>query len=129
MATGATAQDGSFTFDQVQPHTGGYRATLPEDGACLASTTNEALVRVRALVDAALVAGSTESGDCVEVATSVLPARPGQVVELQRRSEDGWKVLEELVLDPASQALAAPCFRSTTSAWSGCACVGRRRTP
>jgi D-alanyl-D-alanine carboxypeptidase/D-alanyl-D-alanine-endopeptidase (penicillin-binding protein 4) len=109
VAIGATAQDGSFTFDQVQPHTGGYRATLPEDGACLASTTNEAVVRVRALVDAALVAGSTDSGDCVEVATSVLPARPGQVVELQRWS-DGWKVLEELVLDAASQALAAPCF-------------------
>ena len=76
VASGATALDGSFTFDQVQPHTGGYRATLAEDGACpSASTTNEAAVRVRALVDAALVAGSTESGDCVEVATSVLPAR------------------------------------------------------
>jgi D-alanyl-D-alanine carboxypeptidase/D-alanyl-D-alanine-endopeptidase (penicillin-binding protein 4) len=112
VATGMTAQDGSFTFDQVQPHTGPYRATLPEDGACLGSTTNEALVGVRALVDAGLVAGSTEAGDCVEVATSVQPARPGQVVELQRRSADGWKVLEELVLDPASQALAAPCFTS-----------------
>lgn len=110
VATGTTAQDGSFTFDQVQPHTGRYRATLPEDGACLASTTNEALVRVRALVDAALVAASTEAGDCVEVATSVDPVRPGQVVEVQRRSKDGWRVLEELVLDPASQALAAPCF-------------------
>ena len=82
VASGTTALDGSFTFDQVQPHTGGYRATLPEDGACLASTTNEAVVRVRALVDAALVAASTESGYCVGVATSVLPARPGPGVQL-----------------------------------------------
>jgi serine-type D-Ala-D-Ala carboxypeptidase/endopeptidase (penicillin-binding protein 4) len=110
VATGTTAEDGSFTFEDAQPHTGRYRAMLPEAGSCLASTSNQALVRVRAQVDAALVAASTEAGDCVEVAASVHPARPGQVVEVQRRSKDGWRVLEELVLDPDSRALASPCF-------------------
>jgi D-alanyl-D-alanine carboxypeptidase/D-alanyl-D-alanine-endopeptidase (penicillin-binding protein 4) len=110
VATGVTAQDGSFTFDQAQPHTGRYRATFPETGTCLASTTNEALVRVRALVDAALVAGSTEAGACVEVAASLQPARPGQLVDLQLRGKDGWRTIERLALDPASQALAEPCF-------------------
>ncbi len=110
VATGTTSEGGSFTFEQVQPHTGRYRAMLPETAMCLASTTNEALVRVKALVDAALVAGSTEAGDCVDVAASVEPARPGQVVELQRRTKHGWRVMERLTLDPASRALASPCF-------------------
>lgn len=110
VATGVTAQDGSFAFEQAQPHTGHYRATFPETGSCLASTTNEALVRVRALVDAALVAGSTEAGDCVEVAASLEPARPGQLVDLQRRRKDGWRLVQRLELDAASQALAEPCF-------------------
>jgi D-alanyl-D-alanine carboxypeptidase/D-alanyl-D-alanine-endopeptidase (penicillin-binding protein 4) len=110
VATGTTAADGSFTFDQTQPHTGRYRATLPEEDGCLTSTSNEALVRVRALVDAALVAGSTEVGACVDVTVSVEPDRPGQVVELQRRSKDGWKVTRRLTLDPLSEAQASPCF-------------------
>jgi D-alanyl-D-alanine carboxypeptidase/D-alanyl-D-alanine-endopeptidase (penicillin-binding protein 4) len=110
VATGVTAPDGSFTFEYAQPHTGRYRATFPETGTCLAATTNEALVRVWAMVDAGLVAGSTEAGACVEVAASLQPARPGQLVDLQRRTHDGWRTIEQLELDPASRALAAPCF-------------------
>ncbi|HET9249252.1 MAG TPA: D-alanyl-D-alanine carboxypeptidase [Actinomycetota bacterium] len=110
VATGTTAADGSFSFSQRQPHTGRYRATISEDATCLASTTNEALVRVREMVDAALVAGSTEAGSCVDVSMSVTPERPGQSVELQRRTRHGWRLVERLTLDPASQALASPCF-------------------
>jgi D-alanyl-D-alanine carboxypeptidase/D-alanyl-D-alanine-endopeptidase (penicillin-binding protein 4) len=111
VATGTTATDGSFTFVQAQPHTGRYGATIQAGASCLASTTNQVLVRVRELVDAALVAGSTE-GSCVDVSISVLPERPGQFVELQRRTVQGWELLERLTLDPASQALASPCFTS-----------------
>lgn len=110
VATETTSTDGSFTFAQTQPHTGRYRATISESATCLASTTNESLVRVREMVDAALVAGSTEAGSCVDVAMSVQPARPGQFVDLQRRTRHGWKVIEQLTLDLASQALASPCF-------------------
>jgi D-alanyl-D-alanine carboxypeptidase/D-alanyl-D-alanine-endopeptidase (penicillin-binding protein 4) len=112
VATGTTAADGSFTFVQTQPHTGSYGATVQAGASCLASTTNQVLVRVRELVDAALVAGSTDGGSCVDVSMSVLPERPGQFVELQRRTRQGWRLIERLTLDPASQALASPCFTS-----------------
>lgn len=112
VATGTTTADGSFTFVQTQPHTGRYGATIQAGASCLASTTNQVLVRVRELVDAALVAGSTGGGSCVDVSMSVLPERPGQFVELQRRTRQGWSLIERLTLDPASQALASPCFTS-----------------
>ena len=112
VATATTAADGSFSFVQTQPHTGRYGATIQAGASCLASTTNQVLVRVRALVDAALVAGSTDGGSCVDVSMSVLPERPGQFVELQRRTQQGWSLIERLTLDPASQALASPCFTS-----------------
>ena len=112
VGAGTTAADGSFTFAQTQPNTGRYRATIHEDPSCLASTTNQVLVRVRELVDAALVAGSTQAGSCVDVSMSVTPERPGQIVELQRRTRHGWRVTERLTLDPASRALASPCFTS-----------------
>ena len=54
---GTTTADGAFGFDQSQPHTGRYRAIFPEEGTCLAATSNLVLVRVRELVDAALVTG------------------------------------------------------------------------
>ena len=110
VATGTTAADGSFTFVQTQPHTGRYAATIEQDASCLASTTNQVLVRVRVIVDAALVAGPT--GSCVDVSMSVVPERPGQFVDLERRTQQGWTQIERLTLDPASQALASPCFTS-----------------
>ena len=112
VATGTTDGDGSFTFAQTQPHTGRYRATISEDGSCLASTTNQVLVRVREMVDAALVAGPTEVGSCVDISMSVRPQRPGQVVELQRRTQQGWGLIERLALDPSSQASTSPCLTS-----------------
>ena len=112
VATGTAAADGSFTFVQTQPHTGRYGATIQGVASCLASTTNEVLVRVREKVDAALVTGSTGAGSCVDVSMSVQPERPGQIVELQRRTRQGWGLIERLTLDPASHALASPCFTS-----------------
>jgi D-alanyl-D-alanine carboxypeptidase/D-alanyl-D-alanine-endopeptidase (penicillin-binding protein 4) len=112
VTTGTTAADGSFTFVQTQPHSGSYAATIQQDASCLASTTNQVLVRVREMVDAALVAGSPEGGSCVDVSMSVLPERPGQIVELQRRTRQGWELIERLTLDAAAQAMATPCFTS-----------------
>jgi serine-type D-Ala-D-Ala carboxypeptidase/endopeptidase (penicillin-binding protein 4) len=112
---GTTAEDGSFAFDQSQPHTGRYRAIFPEDGTCLAATSNLALVRVRELVDAALVTGPSGHRSCVDVAVTVTPERPGQFVQLQRKRHDGWRFMERLTLGPASEALASPCFSSNDS--------------
>ncbi len=112
VANGTTAADGSFTFVQTQPHSGHYGATIQADASCLASTTNQVLVRVRAMVEAAIVADSTGARSCVDVSTSVAPERPGQVVELQRRTQQGWTLIEPLTLDTASQALASSCFTS-----------------
>jgi D-alanyl-D-alanine carboxypeptidase/D-alanyl-D-alanine-endopeptidase (penicillin-binding protein 4) len=112
VATGTTSADGSFTFEQTQPNTGNYSATIEGNASCLASTTNQVLVRVRAMVDAALVADSTQAGSCVDVSTSVQPERPGQIVELQRRTGQGWRLLERLTLDAESKALASLCFTS-----------------
>lgn len=110
IAHGTTTADGAFAFDQPQSHNGRYRALFPEDGTCLAATTNPELVRVREMVDAALVTGSGEAGSCVGVAMTVAPERPGQVVELQRKTGSGWKVMDRLTLSPESEALASPCF-------------------
>ena len=107
---GTTSADGAFAFDQSQPHTGRYRALFPEEGTCLAATSNLVLVRVRELVDAALVTGPSGSRRCVDVAVAVSPERPGQIVQLQRKRRSGWKVIDRLTLDAASEALASPCF-------------------
>lgn len=109
---GTTTVDGAFAFDQSQPHTGRYRALLPEEGDCLAATTNLALVRVREKVDAALVTGPSGHRRCVDVAVSVTPERPGQIVQLQRKRRSGWRVIDRLTLGPASDALASRCFSS-----------------
>jgi D-alanyl-D-alanine carboxypeptidase len=109
VATGATAGDGSFSFESSQPHTGRYRAVLPGLGACEGAVSNEATVRVRSAVEAALVS-STPQSLCVGVFASVEPARPGQTVELQRRSGGAWVLVQRLTLDDASEAVAAPCF-------------------
>jgi serine-type D-Ala-D-Ala carboxypeptidase/endopeptidase (penicillin-binding protein 4) len=105
-----TMADGAFAFDQSQPHTGRYRAHVPQDGSCLAATSNLAPVRVRAMVDAALVTGQGGHRRCVDVAMTVTPERPGQIVQLQRKRRSGWKVMDRLTLGPESQALASPCF-------------------
>jgi D-alanyl-D-alanine carboxypeptidase/D-alanyl-D-alanine-endopeptidase (penicillin-binding protein 4) len=107
VGSGTTGADGTLTLQQTQPHTGRYRASAPASGGCSAVTSAEALVRVRAFVDASVVASS---GACVDVATSVAPARPGQLVDLQRRLEGTWTTIQELTLGPGSDAFASPCF-------------------
>jgi D-alanyl-D-alanine carboxypeptidase len=110
VATGTSENDGVFTFEQLQPHNGWYRAVIESTPSCPASTSDEALVRVRAFVDAALVAGATEVGDCVIVTASLRPSRPGQIVELQQRTSEGWIAIHRLTLDGDSQTDVEPCF-------------------
>jgi serine-type D-Ala-D-Ala carboxypeptidase/endopeptidase (penicillin-binding protein 4) len=110
VATGTSGSGGTYSFEQSQPHTGRYRATVAETPSCPAATSDEALVRVRASVDAALVAASTEVGDCVVVTASLRPARPGQIVELQQRTDAGWIALDRPALDQDSEVRLEPCF-------------------
>lgn len=110
VGSGTTSAGGTLEFQQVQPHTGRYRATVASSGGCPAATSAEVLVRVRAFVDASVVAGSGFAGSCVDIAASVQPPRPGQSVDLQRRVQGSWVTLEQLTLDPVSGAAAAPCF-------------------
>jgi D-alanyl-D-alanine carboxypeptidase/D-alanyl-D-alanine-endopeptidase (penicillin-binding protein 4) len=110
VGQGTTAGDGTFSFDQSQQYTGWFRATLPQDGGCDLVVSAEEPVRVRALVDSTLTAGSLTAGSCVDVRATVSPPKPGQTVELQRRSGGRWATIDTLPLDDASAASAHPCF-------------------
>ncbi|HEX5902655.1 MAG TPA: D-alanyl-D-alanine carboxypeptidase [Actinomycetota bacterium] len=110
VATGSSGADGMFSFEQSQPHTGRYRATIAATPTCPAATSDEELVRVRSVVDAGLVAGSTEVGDCVLVTASLRPSKSGQVVEVQQRTPDGWVAIDRPTLDQDSEAQVEPCF-------------------
>ncbi len=110
VGQGATAADGTFAFEQAQQHTGRYRVTATADGDCDLVVSDAALVRVRARVDSTLLAGSLEAGSCVDVDATVMPSKPGQSVELQRRAGGGWTTLETLTLDADSHTIARPCF-------------------
>ena len=109
VAQGTSAADGTFAFEQSQPHTGRFRATLAQQGPCPAAVSDEVLVRVRVRVDTSLVVGSPEAGDCVDVSVIVSPAKPGQTVELQHR-QGGWQTRETLVLGPGGAGIARPCL-------------------
>jgi D-alanyl-D-alanine carboxypeptidase/D-alanyl-D-alanine-endopeptidase (penicillin-binding protein 4) len=111
VAEGSTAADGSFAFDGSEPNTGRYRAVLPAAAGCAKDVSPEVPVRVAAAVDAALVSSSSlEVGSCIDVAMTVLPERPGQDVELQRKSGGSWTTIDTLTLDAASGATAEPCL-------------------
>jgi D-alanyl-D-alanine carboxypeptidase len=112
VATGTTGAQGTAAFSQTQPHTGRYRASVSASDGCPSATSAEVLVRVRALVDASVVAGEGIVGSCVDVAASVQPPRAGQVVDLQRRVDGAWITTEQLTLDAGSATTAAPCFGS-----------------
>ena len=109
VAQGTSTADGTFAFEQSQPHTGRFRATLAQQGPCPAAVSDEVLVRVRVRVDTSLVVGSPEAGDCVDVSVIVSPAKPGQTVELQHR-QGGWQTRETLVLGPGGAGIARPCL-------------------
>jgi D-alanyl-D-alanine carboxypeptidase/D-alanyl-D-alanine-endopeptidase (penicillin-binding protein 4) len=110
VGSGTTSAAGTMSIQQTQPHTGWYRVSVSSSDGCPAATSEEVLVRVRAFVDASVVAGSGFAGSCVDVSASVQPARPGQIADLQRRKDGAWVTIEQLTLDPLSSALAAPCF-------------------
>ncbi len=110
VASATTAADGTFSFMDTQEHTGRYRARLPQVGACVAIRSEDIAVRVSAFVDTTLLAGSLVAGSCVDVDVTVSPPKPGQDVDLQRRTRSGWRTMQTLVLDGASSAHARPCF-------------------
>jgi D-alanyl-D-alanine carboxypeptidase/D-alanyl-D-alanine-endopeptidase (penicillin-binding protein 4) len=110
VADGATADDGTFSFEGSQPSTGRYRAVLPATEVCPKLRSADVVVRVQAVVDAALATDEGEVGSCVDVAVIVSPPKPGQAVELQRRSGATWTTIETLALDEESGATAAPCL-------------------
>lgn len=112
VATGTTASDGAFSFAQSQEHTGAYRVQLPALGGCAEATSGEALVGVRALVDATLVVGSNVAGSCVDLTVVVSPAKAGQTVDVLKRDGGAWTVVETLTLDAVSFAQTQLCIRS-----------------
>jgi D-alanyl-D-alanine carboxypeptidase/D-alanyl-D-alanine-endopeptidase (penicillin-binding protein 4) len=105
-----TAAEGSFSIDSTQATTGRYRALVVGDGACAEVVSEDVVVRVRAAVDASVVAPSTDAGTCVSVTATVAPPKPGQSVELQARSGGRWTTLETPTLNGDSTALARPCL-------------------
>jgi serine-type D-Ala-D-Ala carboxypeptidase/endopeptidase (penicillin-binding protein 4) len=105
-----TADDGTFSLDASQPSTGRYRAVIPQQGGCEATTSEEVLIRVRVLVDSFALAGKLTAGSCVEIGATVSPAKPGQVVEFQRLSEGGWNTIDTTTLDDRSHVTSKPCF-------------------
>jgi D-alanyl-D-alanine carboxypeptidase/D-alanyl-D-alanine-endopeptidase (penicillin-binding protein 4) len=111
VATGTTASDGAFSFAQSQEHTGAYRVQLPAVGGCTEATSGEALVDVRALVDATLVVGSNVAGSCVDLTVVVSPPKAGQTVDVLERDGGAWTVIETLTLDAVSFAQTQLCVR------------------
>ncbi len=107
---GASAADGSFSFEHAEPYSGRYRVTAPADAACAEAVSTAVSVGVRARVDAAVLDASVTAGSCTAIAVSVTPPRPGQVVDLQRREAGSWSTTQTLTLDAASAATVEPCF-------------------
>ncbi|MFB3739258.1 MAG: D-alanyl-D-alanine carboxypeptidase/D-alanyl-D-alanine-endopeptidase, partial [Candidatus Velamenicoccus archaeovorus] len=104
--------DGSYAFADPPVATGWYRVELSSTGSCLPVVSVPARVAVRARVDASVLASRLTAGSCPSVSVSVSPPKPGQRVELRRRSAQGWRVLDTLTLDADSSARARPCFGS-----------------
>jgi D-alanyl-D-alanine carboxypeptidase/D-alanyl-D-alanine-endopeptidase (penicillin-binding protein 4) len=109
VTQGTTAADGTFAFDTSQPFTGSFRAVLPDAGACPSATSEEVVVRVRALVVSSPASAPVEAGTCVELPVAVSPPKPGQTVELQRRADGAWTTTETVPLNGDGQGRAEPC--------------------
>jgi D-alanyl-D-alanine carboxypeptidase/D-alanyl-D-alanine-endopeptidase (penicillin-binding protein 4) len=110
VADGVTSPDGTFSLVNGQDHSGRFRAQLPATASCAAAASDGVAVRVRAFVDTSLLAGSLDVGSCVDVDVTVSPAKPGQTVELQRRTGGAWTAIAMLTLDDVSTATTSPCF-------------------
>jgi D-alanyl-D-alanine carboxypeptidase/D-alanyl-D-alanine-endopeptidase (penicillin-binding protein 4) len=110
VAQGVTGTDGAFSFEQSPPSTGRFRAVLAEAGACLETVSNESAVRVKVLVEASGPAGPSEAGSCVELVALVSPPKPGQTVDLQRRTSGVWSTVESVALNGDGQARAQACL-------------------
>ncbi|HSL15765.1 MAG TPA: D-alanyl-D-alanine carboxypeptidase [Actinomycetota bacterium] len=110
VASGTTASDGSYTFTDGQMTSGRYHVELPIDDTCPPVVSQEVEVKVRARVDSTLLATSLVAGSCVSIDVMVAPDKPGQVVELQRKTGGSWASVEELTLDETSSASTRPCF-------------------
>jgi len=105
-----TAGDGTFAISNGQAYDGRYRVRVEATSSCTSLLSPSVAVRVRVYVDTALLAGSLEAGSCVDVDVTVSPHKPGQTVQLQRRTRTGWRVAQTLTLDAESKATASPCF-------------------
>ena len=110
VAQGPAGSDGTFAFGDGELHTGAYRVTAPADGACEEAISDDALVGVRARVEATISTRTPAAGSCPKVTAIVTPPKPAQTVELERRVDGGWTRLEILLLDAGSHAIAHPCL-------------------
>jgi serine-type D-Ala-D-Ala carboxypeptidase/endopeptidase (penicillin-binding protein 4) len=110
VGAGTTTAEGTYSFTDGQPYTGRYQVELPAYGLCAAVVSNTIDVKVRALVDTAAAARSVDAGSCVRIEVTVTPDKSGQLVQLQRKTGQGWTTVQELTLDAASSAATRPCF-------------------
>jgi serine-type D-Ala-D-Ala carboxypeptidase/endopeptidase (penicillin-binding protein 4) len=107
---GTTTADGSFSFEATEPTTGRYGVTFVATGSCTAVTSTDVIVRVRALVDASVVTGSSEAGSCVDVTAIVSPPKPGQTAQLQKRVDGAWRTIATMALNGDGDGRASPCL-------------------
>ncbi|HZP90130.1 MAG TPA: D-alanyl-D-alanine carboxypeptidase [Actinomycetota bacterium] len=110
VAQATTAPDGTAAFSDPPTYTSSYRVTLPATATCPALESGTLSVRVRVRIDSSLLGSSLTAGSCVQLAVTVAPGKPGQSVELQRRTSSGWATVDDLTLDAGSSASARPCF-------------------
>ncbi len=110
VAEATTAGDGSFGFEQSPSFTGRFRALLPDAGSCLSATSDESPVQVKVLLESSGPPGPTEAGSCGELAVLVSPPKPGQSVDVQRRSEGAWTTAETVILNGDGRGRAEPCL-------------------
>src|SRR5581483_10155174 len=110
VAQAATAADGTAAFSDAPAYTSSYRVSLPATATCPAVESDAVTVRVRVRIDSSLVGSSLTAGSCAELAVDVSPSKPGQTVELLRRTASGWMTVGTLTLDETSSASTRPCF-------------------
>jgi D-alanyl-D-alanine carboxypeptidase len=110
VATGTTADDGTFAFVDGPSYSGAYRVILHATASCQEATSDPVQVQVQAFVDISSSASSLAAGSCTTVQVSVTPAKPGQSVLLQQLSGTTWRTVQTLALDASSSGTARFCF-------------------